>query len=121
MCSSDLLVLEAQRDLGPAPSYGFALDSSGRTMTKRLRRTYRKELIEHGVDGLPSPFLEAHRHEFRRWRTRSLPRQASNALSDSSLAFKYAFPDTFARIKRTAPAQFRWVRGRLLAGSKIRR
>lgn len=115
------LVLQAQRDLGASPQYGFANDSSGRPMTKRIRRTYRKELIEHGTGNLPSPFLAGDRDNFRRWRTHSLPRQASNALSDSSLAFKYAFPDTFARIKRTAPAQFRWVRERLLAGGKIRR
>ncbi|MGN6445480.1 hypothetical protein [Amnibacterium sp.] len=114
-------VLRAQADLGPSPSYGYAKDSSGRVLTKRLRRTYRKQLLEHGAAGVPSPFLERDREEFRRWRARSLPQQASTALSDSSLAFKYAFPDTFQRLKRGAPAQFRWVRGRLLAGSKIRR
>lgn len=115
------LVLAARSDLGPAPQYGFSHDSNGRPMTRRLRRTYRKQLLDHGVDSVPSPFLASQRDDFRRWRLRSVPLQASNALSDSSLAFKYAFPDTFARIKSTAPRQFQWVRSRLLAGAKIRR
>ncbi|GAA2749793.1 hypothetical protein [Amnibacterium kyonggiense] len=115
------LVLQARSDLGASPRYGFDTDSSGRPMTKRLRRTYRKELIDNGPESLPSPFIDAQREAFAKWRARSLPRQATNALADSSLAFKYAFPDTYNRIKRTAPAQFRWVRGRLLAGAKIRR
>jgi hypothetical protein len=115
------VLLAARHELGRSPEYGFSRDSGGRRLTKRLRRTYRKELLSKGPTDMPSPFLDEDQQAFRRWRLTSLPRQATGALADSSLAFKYAFPDTYALIKGAAPAQFQWVRGRLLSVARIRR
>jgi hypothetical protein len=115
------VLLATRAEIGEIPSYGFSRDTRGRKLSKRLRRTYRKELIDHGSAAVPSPFVPEQQEAFRRWRRSSLPQQAASALGDSSLAFKYAFPDTYARIKATAPAQFQWVRSRLLAGGRIRR
>ena len=115
------VLLDAREELGAQPGYGFDRDSSGRLLSKRIRRTLRKDLLSDAAASVPSPFLEADRVAFRRWRSRSFARQATSALADSSLAFKYAFPDTYSRIRSSAPAQFRWVRSRLLAGGSIRR
>lgn len=115
------VLLATRAELGTRSEYGFDRDSSGRHLSKRIRRTFRKDLLSGGSGSVPSPFLESDRDAFRRWRLRSLPRQATSALADSSLAFKYAFPDTYTRIRKAAPTQFHWVRERLLAGAKIRR
>ena len=115
------LVLGAQSELGPSPSYGFSRDLSGKRLTKRIRRTYRKELIDAKTMPLPSPFVIQEKVSFAQWRIRSTARQAGGALGDAALGFKYAFPDTYSTLKSMMPKPFAWMRKQLLGQSKIRR
>lgn len=115
-------VLAAQDELGPAPIYGFARDSRGKTITKRTRRTYRKQLIEIGGGGkLPSPFDGDQSPAYRRWKRRSWPSRIALSAGDAAIAAKYAFPDEYNWMKRTLPSQFSWLRRRLLGATRVRR
>jgi hypothetical protein len=105
---------------GTRPSYGFDAATDGKRLTARIRRTYRSAVLA-GDSALPSPFAPEHAAAFAKWRRRSWLQQARNAATDASLAFKYAFPDTFGRVKRTAPALFSKSRAALLRGSAVRR
>jgi hypothetical protein len=115
-------VNEAKAKLGPRPSYGFTRDSSGKVLSKRTRRAYRKALLAlpEGVV-LPSPFLMQDRDNFRAWHRRALISRAGVTLGDAALAIKYVFPDEFTKVKSALPKQFSWVRSRLLAASRVRR
>jgi hypothetical protein len=115
------VVLAAQASLGSIPAYGFATDLSGKPLTKRIRRTFRKDLIVGKAGSLPSPFEHRDESSFGAWRTKSAGRQAGGALADAALGFKYAFPDTYSRMKSVMPKRFAWMREMLLGQSKVRR
>jgi hypothetical protein len=115
------LLLKAEGELGPKPHYAFARDQSGRLLTKRVRRTFRQDLLSGGDGGLPSPFVPEERQAFARWRITSYRRRMSGAAADAAIGFKYAFPDAYARVKSRLPRQFGRMRSRLLQQSNIRR
>ena len=110
----------AQADLGPLPTYGYARDSSGKALSKRLRRTYRAALLHEGPPP-PSAFASEERAEFATWRRRSFKSRAAITASDLALAAKYALPDEFAAFKKRAPDDFKRLRSRLLGAGKVRR
>ena len=115
-------VLAAQEELGPAPSYGFARDSRGRTITKRTRRTYRKKLLEMGGGGkLPSAFDGNQSPAYKQWIRRSWLSRIALTAGDAAIAAKYAFPDEYNWMRRTLPTQFSWLRNRLLIATRVRR
>lgn len=115
-------VNEATTELGSIPPYRFARDSSGRWISKRTRRAYRKALLanDKGVQ-LPSPFMEDDLGAFRSWHRRAFTSRAGVTLGDAALAIKYVFPDEFAKVKHGLPRQFAWIRSRLLSATRIRR
>jgi len=115
------LVIKAEEELGPKPRYGFSSDLSGRILTKRVRRTFRSDLLSNPGVGVPSPFVKSERGAFARWRVMSYGRRVSGATSDAAMGLKYAFPDTYEWFKSILPRQFGWMRSRLLQRSKVRR
>ncbi|QCQ17047.1 hypothetical protein [Microbacterium sp. RG1] len=115
------VLLAAQRELGAQPAYGYDKDSNGRGLSKRLRRAYRRDLTDPTAADPPSAFDPSWRREFAAWRRRSLRSQTQTMSTDAAIAFKYAFPDTFGRLKRALPSVFGRVRGSLLRRSQIRR
>lgn len=114
-------VIAAQQELGPPPAYRFEVDTSGRRLTKRLRKTYRRDLLACGDAVLPSPFVLEERRAFERWRRRSHGRALKITLSDAALAAKYAFPDEFKFVKSHMPGVFSQVRVSLLESARVRR
>lgn len=117
------LQIAAAEALGDLPTYGFATDSSGRSMTRRLRRAYRAELIprERVGGSLPLAFDPSQTREFAAWRRGSLGRRFRVAMSDAALAAKYAFPDQFDMVRKSWPSGFNRFRSRLLSAGKVRR
>lgn len=113
-------LLRNRRLLGPVPTYGFSSDSNGRPLSKRLRRTYRSELIRSN-SALPSAFDPTRASDFAAWRRSSWKKQLENASMDASLAFKYAFPDTFYALKKKLPGAFSRTRSHLLSRAAVRR
>lgn len=114
-------VLAARLELGPAPAYGFARDTRGQVITKRVRRAFRKSLLEREGWSPPSPFLQSEVSKFRSWKRSSVSSRLGLTAGDAALAAKYVFPDEFSRVKTALPKQFRWVRQQLLSASKVRR
>ncbi|TFC05211.1 hypothetical protein E3O59_12930 [Cryobacterium sp. MDB2-33-2] len=115
------LVLQAEAALGARPPYGYERDASGKRLTKRVRRTFRKDLLAENRPTPPSPFVESDRKAFAHWRRESVGRLLSGAAADAAIAMKYAFPDSYGTLKSTLPRQFGWIRGVLLKQSRIRR
>lgn len=114
-------ILTAQEVIGYPPAYGFTADTNGRRLSKRLRKTYRRDLLNDDAIKLPSPFVEAERVEFDRWRRNSYIRGLKITLADVALAAKYALPDEFKFVQKRLPGAFSKVRTNLLESSKVRR
>lgn len=114
-------VLRARKALGSAPKYGYGSDTSGRSLSKRLRKTFRSELLEKDGRELPSPFVPAERHAFESWRRKAFMRSVKVTCADVALAAKYALPDEFQFVKKRLPGLASSLRGKLLESSKVRR
>ena len=115
-------VLDAQAILGPNPAYGYANDTRGKVILKRVRRVYRKELLAgERAHNLPSPFVPSESQAFRHWTRRVWLSKMGMSAGDAAIAVKYAFPDEYNRVRKSLPAQFSWLRKRLLQASRVRR
>ncbi|WP_136610355.1 hypothetical protein [Sinomonas albida] len=115
------LLLDIRQKINATSSYAYSHDLSGRLLTKRLRRTYRQELLKGGLSYLPSPFIESDRAKFARWRLTSLMQQMTGAAGDAAIGLKYAFPDAYGILKRVVPSLYGQVREQLLRQGQIRR
>lgn len=114
-------VLRAREKLGTTPEYGYARDTTGRLLSKRLRKTYRSELLENGQEFLPSPFVIEDRKKFEDWRRSAIIRSFKITCADLALAAKYALPDEFQFVKKRLPGFASNLREKLLETSKVRR
>lgn len=112
-------LLKARADILSSGPYGYAHDSSGRPLSSRVRRTYRSDLI--AGRSVPSAFATGDKQAFAEWRRRSRLRQFENAATDAAIAFKYAFPDTFKKVKSRSPKLSGAIRHGLLSRSRVRR
>ena len=115
------LVLDARSVLGPSPAYGFNVDSNGKKLSTQLRRVYRQQLVSDDTAALPSAFDPADSKAFARWRRGTFAARNRLTASNASIAAKYAFPDTFHRVRKGLPNLFRSARAGLLSGAKVRR
>lgn len=115
-------VLRIEKELGPAPVYGFANDSRGKAISKRLRRQYRADLLASSVPApLPSAFDARAAQDFAAWRRSARIRKVRLTAGDLAIAAKYALPDTFIWFKQAFPAGFKTSRERLLSAANVRR
>ncbi|MGM9473810.1 hypothetical protein ACS5PJ_17630 [Pseudarthrobacter sp. YS3] len=114
-------VLIARDRLGLIPVYKYGSDTNGRLISKRLRKTYRSELLEKNGIGLPSPFLVSERNDFNVWRRKAFVRSVKITFADVALAAKYALPDEFQFVKKRLPRLASNLRRKLLESSKVRR
>lgn len=114
-------VLKARERLGTLPEYGYGRDTTGRALSKRLRKTYRSELLDDDGVNLPSPFLVSDRKDYEEWRRRAFIRSVKITFADIALAAKYALPDEFQFVKKRLPRLAGSLRGKLLESSKVRR
>lgn len=110
-------------ELGSLPEYGYSVDSSGRKLSSRLRRTYRAELLARDAAGtrMPSAFDPADSSDYEAWRRRSWRSARKIALADTAIAAKYATPDLFRAARTTFPRIFQRQRARLLKAGEVRR
>jgi hypothetical protein len=113
------VLLEARRRLNSLPSYGWADDLDGRRLGKRLRRTYRQELVSGSVP--PSPFRTEDRIAFRSWRRRAAGGSLLGIANDGAIALKYTFPDAYDKFRSRRPGQFGRLKTLLFERTKIRR
>ncbi|WP_203582283.1 hypothetical protein [Microbacterium hibisci] len=115
-------VLRIERELGSTVPYGFNRDSRGKSISKRLRRQYRADLLSSAsATPLPSAFAPQAAEPFSAWRRSARVRKLGLAAGDLAIAAKYALPDTFGWFKRTFPKRFKSSRERLLSAANVRR
>ena len=114
-------VLKYQKFIGIQPDYEFNKDSNGKKISIRMRRAYRQDLLNNGTPHPPSAFNEKERVQFRAWRMRSTRKVIVTTAMDLSLAFKYAFPDTYSSLKRLLPNFVGKRRESLFKQSAVRR
>lgn len=102
------VVLAARAELGTPASYGFARDTGGRVMPRRLKAAYRHALL--AGERPPSPFRESDRAAWARWRRRSIGARTRVTVSNATLALKYPMPDLLSTVQRRVPGLFRRLR-----------
>lgn len=114
-------VLRIERDLGKTPAYAFSRDSLGKSISKRLRRQYRADLLASTSAALPSAFDHRQREAYASWRRGARLRKFRLTAGDLAIAAKYALPDTFGWFKNRFPSGFKRSRERLLSAANVRR
>jgi hypothetical protein len=111
-------LLRHEKDLAPAPPYPYARDTTGRRISRQLRRAYRVQL-QAGAQ-LPSPFVAGDAEDFARWRRRSAWRsEGKELLGDAAKSVRIALPEEYGRLKERLPGLAEKVRGRFVRSSGI--
>jgi len=113
-------VTQAAGDAGPQPAYGYARDTAGRYLTKRVRRAFRTARLD-GEEPLPLPFVAAEAAAFERWRTRHRRAVLKQVTADAAIAAKYVLPDEYAWFRQHLPEPFTRLRASLLGAGRVRR
>lgn len=106
-------VLEHRSRIGPQPSYIYARDTSGRTISRHLRHAYRVAALS-GAERLPSPFVPEEAADYERWRRGARTLAARLVVSDLAKGTRIALPDEYGVLKRRFPRLARALRGRFV-------
>lgn len=104
-------VLAHERDLGAVPDYPYWTDTSGRRITRQIRRAYRVESAGE-PDRLPSPFLDADKEAYDGWHRRAWRPKLRGLVGDAAKSMRCALPEETARIKGAFPKLANAVRGK---------
>lgn len=91
-----------ERSLPPPPPYPYAADSTGRRISRRVRRAYRMELIA-GEDNLPVPFLAAEADAYNSWRRRTWRSKSRSFVGDTAKTARWVLPEEYDRVKKRFP------------------
>jgi hypothetical protein len=113
-------VLENQKLVGAlvAQPYGFAADSSGRQISRRMRTAYRQALLAGATD-LPSPFVPSEISAYAAWRKASWRSVTKELLSDGAKTARLVLPEEYVRFKKRFPNAARAARTRSLSRSGL--
>jgi hypothetical protein len=107
------------RDLLPQPpAYPYNHDTSGRRLSRHLRRVYRLQAAAGG-DLLPSPFLVADAAAYDAWRRSARKAEARDVLGETAKSLRLVFPDEYGRAKKKFPKLAGNMRSRFVSGGGI--
>jgi hypothetical protein len=110
------IVLAKEQEIGLQPAYRYAVDTTGRRITRRMRHAYRvASLAEPGV--LPSPFVPAEADDYEHWRRGARRLAGRLMLSDVAKAARIALPEEYERAKRRLPGLTKSLRRRFIEKS----
>jgi hypothetical protein len=98
---ADVLIGHEQ-SLPPAPPYPYWTDTRGRTISRQLRRAYRRE-AETGAGRLPSPFVAAEAAAYERWRRHAWLPVARGLLGETAKCVRIVIPEGYEHLKRRFP------------------
>lgn len=115
------IFLSYRENLSISSDYKYSKDSSGKPISRRLRRTYRSWLLANKESSLPSPFDPMDRDSFKKWRKKSIAKQIVNEIADISIGLNYAMPGLSKWVRSTFPNKSANARSKLLSDSNIRR
>ncbi|QIX25484.1 hypothetical protein ncot_01935 [Nocardioides sp. JQ2195] len=107
-------VLRHRAALGEAPAYPYLSDSSGKRISRQLRRAYRLS-----GPGLPSAFDPACAEEFAAWRRRAWRREGRELLGDAAKSIRLALPEEYGRLRNRFPRLASSMKGKLVGRNGI--
>lgn len=101
-------LLEHGRKLGPAPAYRYWTDSTGKELSRHLRRAYRQS---PDPDALPSPFDPADREAWVAWRRRAWKEVARGLAGDAVKSVRVILPEESVKLRKKFPGLAKKARG----------
>ncbi len=119
LCKEYASVLSAyEESLPPAPPYPYATDTSGRTISRQLRRAYGRELRgrSEGSTPLPSPFEPSEAAAYERWRRRAWRPIARGLLAEGARCVRIVLPEEYDRLTTRFPRLGDALRDRFSGG-----
>jgi hypothetical protein len=90
-----------ERSLPPAPPYPYAADTTGRPITRQVRRAYLRASLA-GTE-LPSPFEPSDAVAFEKWRRRSWRGIGRGLLGEAGQCLRLVLPEEYDKVKRRFP------------------
>jgi hypothetical protein len=100
------------------PPYPYSKDTTGRVISRHLRRAYR-ETGGHELGKLPSPFLAEDADRWRSWRRSARKSAARGVVGDVAKGSRLIFPDEYGRLRKRFPALTKGMKSRLVRESGI--
>lgn len=100
--------------LPPAPAYPYSTDSSGKRISRQLRRAYRLS-----GEGLPSAFDPAQAEAFAAWRRRAWRREGRELLGDAAKSVRLALPEEYGRLRDRFPKLASRMKSKVVGRSGI--
>jgi hypothetical protein len=91
-----------EQSLPPAPPYPYWTDTRGRTISRQLRRAYRRE-AEASTTRLPSPFVPADASAYERWRRHAWRPIARGLLGETAKCVRIVVPEGYEQVKKRFP------------------
>lgn len=92
------------------PTYPYHADLEGRRLSRHLRRAYR--LSWDDKNPLPSPFREADRHTWAKWRRRAWRQKLRSLVGDAAKSVRVVLPEESERLVQRFPRLRRRFVGR---------
>jgi hypothetical protein len=103
LCKEYAAVLTSfEERLSPAPPYPYAKDTRGRTISRQLRRAYRRER-QCSAAPLPSPFEHSEAAAYERWRRRAWLPIGRGLLQEGAKCVRIVLPEEYDRVKKRFP------------------
>ncbi|KQZ66859.1 hypothetical protein [Nocardioides sp. Root151] len=112
-------VLRHRSALGDAPAYPYWTDSSGRRISRQLRRAYRLSSAGLEDSALPSAFAASDAEAFAAWRRRSWKKKSRELLGDAAKSARLALPEEYGRLRSRFPKLASSMKGKLVGKSGI--
>ena len=117
LCKEYAAVLTSyEEQLPPAPTYPYATDSRGRTISRQLRRAYGRER-QHSADPLPSPFEPSEAPAYDQWRRRAWLAIGRGLLQEGAKCVRIVLPEEYDHVKKRFPRLARKLTDRFAGGS----
>ncbi|WP_067434014.1 hypothetical protein [Nocardioides jensenii] len=107
-------VLRHRAALGEAPAYPYWTDSSGKRISRQLRRAYRLS----GHD-LPSAFDPCQAAEFAAWRRASWKKKSRELVGDAAKSVRLALPEEYGRLRDRFPKLASSMKSKVVGKSGI--
>lgn len=104
------------KTLGEVAPYRYWVDSTGKTLSRHVRRAYR---VAPDPDALPSPFDPADRDAWVAWRRRSWKTKAKGFAGDAVKSVRVILPEESVKVRKKFPGLAKKVRRDLVDKSGL--
>lgn len=103
--------------LAKAPRYAYAADTSGKALSRQLRRAYRLSVDEDPT--LPIPFLAEEAEAWALWRRSAWRTEAKELAGDAVKSVRLVLPEEYGRLKKHLPGVSSKLKAKLVRNQGI--